>query len=76
LIGLLSSVMAHVMELSGRGSGRPAGPSGLGTTSSAAAFETSPAASAAPIGVVVFSQPARAPAAVSPAAAATDRRSS
>ncbi len=69
-------MIAQVTALSGRGSGNPAGPTGLGTTSSAAAFETSPAASAAPIGVVVFSHPARAPAALSPTAATADLRSS
>src|SRR6185295_6609027 len=75
-IGLLSSVIAQVTELSGRGSGSPAGPSGLATTSFAAALETSPAASEAPIGVVVFSHPARAPAALRPTAATADLRSS
>src|SRR5436309_5827586 len=70
-IGLLSSVIAQVTELSMRGSGRPPGPVGFWTTSAAAA-PVGPAASA-PVGVVVFSQPATRPAVARPAAAPADR---
>ena len=61
---MFSSVIAQVTALSGRGSGRPAGPVGFGTTSLVAAPVAAPAS--APIGVVVFSQPTAAPATLSP----------
>ena len=62
-IGSLSAVIAHVTALSGRGSGRPPGPVGFGTTR----FEE-PSPSQAPIGVVVFSHPASSPIAPTPSA--------
>ena len=57
MIGLFSSVIAQVTELSVRGSGSPAGPVGFWTTRSAAAPVGPPAS--APTGVVVFSQAAK-----------------
>src|SRR6185437_16873566 len=73
-IGLFSSVIAHVTALSGRGSGRPPGPTGLATTRPAAAPVGPPAP--APMGVVVFSQPASTPTAPSPTAEPAAPRSS
>jgi hypothetical protein len=67
LTGLFSSVIAQVTELSVRGSGRPPGPVGFWTTSSAEA-PVGPAASA-PIGVVVFSHAASPAATPAPATA-------
>src|SRR5215213_1342347 len=74
LIGLFSSVMAQVTELSVRGSGSPAGPVGFGTTRSAAAPVGPPAS--APTGVVVFSHAARPAATPTPATAPAAPRAS
>ena len=60
MIGGLSSVIAQVTLLSGRGSGRPSGPVGFGTTSFCTAG--SPPPSPEPTAVVVFAQPAVTPA--------------
>src|SRR4051812_995519 len=65
--GWLSSVIAQVTLLSGRGRGRPSGPTGFATTSSEPDPLTLPL-SHAPIGVVVFAQPLTAPAALAPSA--------
>src|SRR5690242_13553032 len=65
--GWLSEVIAQVTLLSGRGSGRPSGPTGLATTRS----EDDPLVppfSHAPMGVVVLAQPLTAPAALAPSA--------
>ncbi len=72
MIGLFSSVIAQVTELSVRGSGSPPGPVGFWTTSSADG-PLAPAASA-PTGVVVFSQAANPATTPAPAAAPTAPR--
>src|SRR5215813_7416844 len=65
--GWLSDVIAQVTLLSGRGSGRPSGPTGLATTSSEPEPLTLPL-SHAPMGVVVLAQPLVAPTALAPSA--------